>query len=117
MWIFDLFFQPDLKPLADIGRLLASQKYEYCAEYIKKACADKKCSRTLKKAINYKMSQSLKKPEHMHRYQLLCELYRLAFGTDSRYFKPKRYAECVEAAEAEDKPETFYTKKLKPYFE
>lgn len=114
--IFDTiynFFVPDRKLTGDIGRLLASQRYDECIAYIKAANKKK-----LKREFKYIIAHA-KKPgdtHAMHRYKMMNELYELIFKEKSRYYDEKFYQQCVENEPENERDIDFYVKKLQPSF-
>lgn len=84
--IIEFFMKPDMKVLNDIGKLLACNQYERCAMYIKSLN-----QKTLKDALNY-LIKKLKK-EKIDSYAYKCDLYKVIFNEDSKYYDYYLYNE------------------------
>lgn len=84
--IIEFFMKPDMKVLNDIGKLLACNQYERCAMYIKSLN-----QKTLKDALNY-LIKKLKK-EKIDSYAYKCDLYKVIFNEDSKYYDYDLYNE------------------------
>lgn len=84
--IIEFFMKPDMKVINDIGNLLACNQYERCAMYIKALN-----QKTLKDALNYMIKKS--KKEKIDSYAYKCDLYKVIFNEDSKYYDYDLYNE------------------------
>lgn len=84
--IVEFFMKPDIKVINDIGKLLACNQYERCAMYIKSLN-----QKTLKDALNYLIKKS--KKEKIDNYAYKCDLYKVIFNEDSKYYDYDLYNE------------------------
>ena len=84
--IIEFFMKPDMKVLNDIGKLLACNQYERCAMYIKSLN-----QKTLKDALNYVIKNSKKEKTDSYAYK--CDLYKVIFNEDSKYYDYDLYNE------------------------
>src|SRR5574344_330928 len=84
--IIEFFMKPDMKVLNDIGKLLVCGQYEQCAMYIK--ALNKK---TLKDALNYMIKKSKKEKTDSYAYK--CDLYKVIFNEDSKFYDYDLYNE------------------------
>ena len=84
--IVEYFMKPDMKVINDIGNLLACNQYERCAMYIKALN-----QKTLKDALNYVIKKS--KKEKIDSYAYKCDLYKVIFNEDSKYYDYDLYIE------------------------
>lgn len=84
--IIEFFMKPDMKVLNDIDKLLACNQYERCAMYIKSL--NKK---NLKDALNYLIKKSKRNKTDSYSYK--CDLYKVIFNEDSKYYDYNLYNE------------------------
>lgn len=84
--IIEFFMKPDMKVLNDISKLLACSQYEQCAMYIKAIN-----QKTLKDALNYVIKKSKKEKTNSYAYK--CDLYKVIFNEDSKYYDYDLYNE------------------------
>lgn len=84
--IIEFFMKPDMKVLNDISKLLACNQYEQCAMYIKALN-----QKTLKDALNYLIKKSKRNKTDSYSYK--CDLYKVIFNEDSKYYDYDLYNE------------------------
>lgn len=77
--IIEFFMKPDMKVIHDIGKLLACNQYEQCAEYIRALN-----QKNLKDALNYMIKKSKRNKTDSYAYK--CDLYKVIFNEDSKFY-------------------------------
>ena len=84
--IIEFLMKPDMKVIHDIGKLLACNQYNMCAQYIK-ACNKK----NLKDALNYMIKKSKRNKTDSYAYN--CDIYKVIFKEDSKHYDADLYKE------------------------
>lgn len=112
MGIISFLFKPDMEPINKMGMLMAAQRYEECAAYIK-SVEPKKFS----KCINYQLGVKRKQGERgMHAYKILVELFYLKFRKHARRYDKDYYNLCSEKQSEIDRPLCYEVQRMAPYF-